>query len=208
MKKTVIILIVLSTAQLGICQVDGFKYPKIDTGDCYVFARGTKSKQSFISRQFNSMNDSITHIGIGIRIDSVFRIYNVNPVKNANALTADTYESFASPDDLMYLGVWKLDLNDVQKNRVRNKISSMPGYINFDYDFEIDSRIDKMYCSEFCWTVTNEIGDEFLFALKKKPLKELGLDKILMREILAYVPVDYFLAFKNIEFCGSWYKGK
>jgi hypothetical protein len=208
MKKLLVSIIVFCASEMVAGQINAFKSIKIDTGECFIFARGTKSKQSFISKQFNLFHDSITHIGIGVKIDSVFKIYNVNPVKNANALTIDSFKSFANQSDLIYLGVWRLNLTEMQKSTLKNKIKAMPEYINFDYNFEIDTVLSRMYCSEFCWCITNALGDDFYFAATSKSLIELGLDKALKRATLSYVPVDYFLTFKNVEFLGSWCAGK
>ena len=174
--------------------------------ECYIIARGTKSKQGFISKQFNIINDSITHIGIGIKYKNEFKIFNVNAVKNVNALTIESFESFTNQADLTYLGIWKLVVNDNQRSFLKKHLPQIAEkYIEFDYDFLIGNSENNLYCSEFIWLITNELGADFKFDLKKIYTANLGLNDILKREVLEYIPPDYFLAFSKIKFITSWH---
>lgn len=173
--------------------------------ECYIIARGTKSKQGFIAKQFNIINDSITHIGIGIKYKNEFNIFNVNAIRNKNALTIESFESFINQEDLTYFGIWKIEIDNNQFNSLKNYLEQIADkYINFDYDFLIGNNENKLYCSEFIWLVTNELGIDFKFDLKKINTVSLGLNSILKREELEYIPPDYFLAFSKIKFITSW----
>lgn len=182
---------------------------KFVENDCYIIARGTTSKQEFISKKFNSINDSITHIGIGLFYNKAFKIFNVNAVRNSNALTIESFDSFINQEDLIYYGIWKLDLDTIQLSLLSNYLTDIAKKnINFDFDFIINQNDNNLYCSEFCWLATNVLGSGYSFQLKKIQTAELGLDKILKRDILEYVPLDYFLSFPALTYITSWWKKK
>lgn len=174
--------------------------------ECYIIARGTKSKQSFISKQFNIINDSITHIGIGIKLKDSFKIFNVNAIRNTNAISIEDYKSFINQPDLKYLGIWEVDINEKKKNILKKFLFEVAQkHIDFDFDFLIGNGNKNLYCSEFCWLATNELGPDFIYRAKKIATINSGLDKILKREILEYIPPDYFLTFSKIKFLASWW---
>ena len=177
----------------------------IDLQECYIVARGTRSKQAFISKKFNIVNDSITHIGIGVTTDSGFRIYNVNPVRKGNALFIEDMRSYFDEPDLVYAGIWKLVLDDPAKTRIRDALNKWQGrFVDFDSDFLADNRDSVLYCSEFCWQITSILGEKFSFDLLEIETRSVDLEGILKREKLFYVPVDYFLLFSEVVYCGSW----
>ena len=176
-----------------------------DENECYIIARGTKSKREFIGRKFNIQNDSITHIGIGITINKVFKIFNVNAVRNINALSIDDFATYKNQPDLTYLGIWMLELNDKEKNDLKNNLAEFERkYIHFDFDFLIDNEEKKLYCSEFCWLITNNLGSEYKYEPRNINIINLGLNSILKRDVLTYIPTDYFLVLPNLEFITSW----
>lgn len=178
---------------------------KLDPDECYLVARGTRSKQSFISERFNIINDSITHIGIGITVDSGFRIFNINPVRSGNALLIEDMESYLDEPDLVYAGIWKLELTKREKTFLKDSLSRwVTQVVDFDNEFMIDDDLQKLYCSEFCWRITNMLGPGFWSSPGEVNTFSLGLDGLLKRDLLVYIPTDYFLKFKRVKYIGSW----
>jgi len=180
---------------------------KFQNNSYYIIARGTKSKQHYIGTRFNTINDSITHIGIGLSISSVLKIYNVNPVKGANAFEVESFESFINESDLCYYGIWKLELETNESDILKSVIEKLDtAGIRFDFDFKISSDFQKLYCSEFVWMLLKSVNEIYNFKPISKDTKLLGLSGILKRDVLVYIPVDFFLAFNNLTFIESWAK--
>lgn len=196
----VVLFVQVSFAQADL--VTGFRP---DPEECYIIARGTRSKQAFISERFNIINDSITHIGIGITTDSGFRIFNVNPVRAGNALFVEDLDTYFGQPDLVYAGIWQLMPGNGDKMLFMDSLrKGIDAKVSFDNGFMIDSNINTLYCSEYCWRMTNLLGPDFWFDPREIDTVPLGLDGILGRESLLYIPVDYFLSLEGLRYCGSW----
>lgn len=146
----------------------------------------------------------ITHTGIGISVDSTFLIFDINPVPSGNAISIGDFSSFINDPGLTYYGIWKLRLSGKQKKTLRKQLKSIiKKPVAFDFSFDLNNGRDSLYCSEFCWRLTNSLGEGFRYQPASVETKELGLQQLLQRDTLEYIPVDYFLTFKKIQLCAS-----
>ena len=138
--------------------------------------------------------------------DSII-IYNVKLVKNLNALKIESLNSFLDQSDLCYYRIWKINLTDREFKDLKSILQKLSAsFIQFDYDFYLSSDLEKLYCSEFVWMIFNKLSGSCEFKPVKIDTRNIGLDKILKREVLEYIPVDFFLSYKNLVFISSWSK--
>src|SRR5688572_14720317 len=101
MKKSFIALLIAWSNLFG--QASPFPDVRFMEGKVYLVARGTKSKQSLISKNFNSVDSNITHVGLGYHepIAGGLTIYSISTEKKkSNALLVENIHDFMSPKDI------------------------------------------------------------------------------------------------------------
>jgi hypothetical protein len=167
----------------------------------YIVGRSTKRKKDIIAKEFNIINKTLTHIGVGIFENNMLRIYsisNYNLVKDVSALVIESIDEFINVDDISYYSIWekkcsKTDIANLKINVQRYQTKN----IIFDYDFKMDN--GKLYCSEFVYLLLKEtnISNLEFFPTKKKLNRFYS--KALKRNILEYIPTDFFLESKEFK---------
>lgn len=185
-------------------QQPGFDKVKFQAEKLYMIARGTKSKQGIISKNFNSADTNITHIGLAYYElpTRKLKIYNISTEKKLkNALVVESIEEFVSPKDIFYLGIWECSLKKSQFLKVKKVLS---GYerrlITFDYDFDLQNADSSLYCSEFCWNILNSVSTgQFSYKPKTKLVTNSFFKNVIGRDTLTYVPVDFFMSFSGFR---------
>lgn len=170
----------------------------------FIFTRCTGLKVEYIAKDFNLIDTLSTHVGIGLKVNNEYKIYNVsNDVKIQNSsLICENLESFINLEDIKYYSIWELNVNDIEMKMISeifdeyNKLK-----IDFDFDFNIQND-NKFYCSEFVYDVLQKINSKkFYYIPLKKDLNQF-YQRILNRSNLEYIPVDFFREidlFKKID---------
>jgi hypothetical protein len=170
----------------------------------FIFTRCTGLKVEYIAKDFNIIDTLSTHVGIGLKVNNEYKIYNVsNDVKIQNSsLICENLESFINLEDIKYYSIWELNVNNIEMKMISeifdeyNKLK-----IDFDFDFNIQND-NKFYCSEFVYDVLQKINSKkFYYIPLKKDLNQF-YQRILNRSNLEYIPVDFFREmdlFKKID---------
>lgn len=167
-----------------------------DENSIYIIGRSTKSKQDIIAKDFNLKDTLTTHVGIGIVENQKLIIYNItNDIADSerSAFVKENINEFLKVKDLLSFSIWscKSDTDEIKKakdilSQYKEKI------IEFDYDFLINN--EKLYCSEFvCEVLKKTNAAKFQFDAVQKKLNPF-YSQALKREILTYIPVDFFLS--------------
>ena len=174
---------------------------KFDKDLVYIVCRGTKSKQSLISENFNLFDKNITHVAIGIFRENKFSIYNVsNDIGNKkNSFVIENIESFINRKDIQYWCLWGFKPpKQVRKMIFKNCEAYRNRFINFDNSFQLNNR-DSLYCSEFVALIFNESGVKPLIKPTLKIFKDYFLQQMSGKKQILYFPVDFFLMYKNVK---------
>jgi hypothetical protein len=181
------------------CQI----YLEKDQKALYFVGRSTSFKAGIIAKEFNSIDTTLTHIGIGMFINDTLKIYNVSDSEQdrfGSNLLCQSIKEFSNITDIINIKIFKLK---VSKKIRRNILSAISKYqsrkITFDYDFKFENG-DSLYCSEFVFQLLKEVGlnDINKTYFQKKVLSPF-LSYALKRETLFYIPVDFFLSLKDVK---------
>ena len=153
------------------------------------------------------MKDSLmTHIGIAyVEKDSlvVFNVSNDKKNKKGSSLLREGLNSFVNQDGINYYSVWEYKTNVSEMDKLKKVIKEYSERkIDFDYAFRINKG-NELYCSEFVSEVLLRTNPKkFQYLPKTKKLNSF-YSRALHREILEYIPVDFFTEFnvftKNYE---------
>lgn len=201
--KRCLVSLLLTTSQL-IAQPSPFEDVKLEQGKLYMVARGTRSKQGFISKNFNSVDSNITHIGLAFYEPLIggLKIYNVTTEKKKrNALWVETIQEFSAPKDIFYLGLWSAPLSQKQVVKIRQMLAAWEKRtVTFDYDFDLKNADSTLYCSEFCWKVLAAIDERaFAFRPVTRALPNAFYRNMFGSDTLNYIPVDFFISFPRLR---------
>lgn len=159
--------------------------PAFDEDHLYIFARATKSKSAIIS-QFNIKNAAFNHIGIGLHQNNTINIYEFSDEYGFIKQDIVSFITFETTSIYIY----SISISAIQRDDIIDLVESYEGK-GFDHDFELGN--DKYYCSEFCYSLLNEI-----FPGRYQPSEMSVIDPFLkaylQRDVFRYIPVDFFLA--------------
>ncbi len=185
-------------------QQPGFDKVTFDAEKLYMIARGTKSKQGIISKNFNSADTNITHIGLAYYELPArkLKIYNISTEKKLkNALVVESIEDFVSPKDLFYVGIWECSLKKSQFLKAKKVLAGYERrFITFDYDFDLHNADSSLYCSEFCWNILSAVSQShFSYKPQTKLVTNSFFKNVIGRDTLTYVPVDFFMSFSRFK---------
>lgn len=168
--------------------------PKLNDTSIYIFARGTKQKAAIIAEEFNLEDRKITHVGIGFKDNRQVYIYHVTDNgSNISALQIDSIASFVISNDVYFFSVWEMPSRENEIAELKKICKSFRNKrIYFDAAFNMGDN-DTLYCSEFCATVLNRLGNKLLsFATHQKQISSEFARAVLGRTMLSYFPVDFF----------------
>ena len=167
----------------------------------YVFTRSTELKVAYIAKDFNIKDTLSTHVGIGIKKNGKYEIYNVSndQTYNKSALICENLDSFIKVNGVKYFSVWKIDIS---KTEFKRFCKILKKYLNqtivFDYDFSINDD-NKLYCSEFVYDVLKQTNNvKFSFNPIIKELSQF-YKLVLNRDYLEFIPVDFFTQMNLFE---------
>ena len=185
MIRNITLLIVALYLHINIAQ------PQI-ANNWYLITRGTKTKVNIICKNFNLYDSTITHLGLAKEAtNGEMIIYNINPVKDCNAFTIDSLQSFLSPPDIFCYSLWQLKLSPKSKRGLDKFIQGYIGkYVTFDFDFNLENGSENLYCSEFVWLALSAIG--YNINVTHKDLSNDNLKSFLKRDDIYYIPADFF----------------
>ncbi len=168
---------------------------KYDEASVYLITLGTLSKMALIAGNFNYIDSSSTHIGIGICNMGEIWIYHVTDLNSGSgsALMKETLEQFIDREDVYYFSIWVSKPSSTIKRKIISQcINYSKRKIYFDAGFEIRSD-DTLYCSEFCAKILIASGGElFKYQPRICEINNSLFENILGRKYLEYFPVDFF----------------
>lgn len=177
--------------------------PLFKNENLYIFARGTRSKSSFISKGFNLIDSNITHIGIGLyeRPSQKYPIvYNVSNVNKKSVLLRQSITEFFNEPDIFYGSIWVLKTDKATIRKISENILTYQNkVIRFDYDFSLSNADTLIYCSEFVWKVINKMDKNLFYKPLIRRLDQELLIRFLKKTMLEYIPVDFFLEIKGVK---------
>lgn len=173
----------------------------------YIFTRSTQLKVSYIATDFNLTDSLSTHVGIGLKINNEYQIYNVTnePTYTDSALVCDDLNSFLNVEGIQYYSLWAFKASPKEMEIL---ISVLREYtltpVTFDYNFLLEKN-NALYCSEFVRNVLEKIDSKkFSFEPIKKQLNTF-YQVALSRVDLNYIPVDFFIEFKDFKLVENKY---
>jgi len=163
----------------------------------FIFTRATESKINFIAKDFNLSDSLSTHIGIGLRKNDEFIIYNVDNDKKLNnsSLITENLNSFINNAGVLHYSIWEYKTNLNEYILFLDELKKFKEIkINFDYEFDLKED-NNLYCSEFVYFVLKKINyTKFNFLPIEKQLINFYAGFFKKSEI-SYIPVDFFLSF-------------
>lgn len=171
---------------------------KLNEDNVYLICRGTRNKQNFIAKQFNTINTEITHIGVGIYENKVLKIFNISIDKTLNnsSLIVETFSDFINIHDIFNIEIWATNVTIEETLKIKLILHRYTEKkIGFDFNFNLNDN-ENLYCSEFAAKILNELKTfQYNFA-KKEPNKILK--GIIKNDEFEYFPVDFFLQNPNV----------
>ena len=160
--------------------------------------RSSQSKKNIIAEDFNLKDSLITHVGIGyIEKDSLvlFNVSNDKKDKNYSSLLRESLRSFVHQDGISYYSVWEYKTNVSEIETIKTVINEyLKRRIDFDYAFRINNDND-LYCSEFVYEVLSKTDTKKFHCLPEIKKLNAFYSRALHRDILEYIPVDFFTKF-------------
>lgn len=160
----------------------------------YIFTRSTAMKADYIAKDFNLIDTLSTHIGVGIKKDNEYIIYNVSNEKiiENTALICENLDTFLDVEGLLYYSIWEYKGTSLESENFRKILKNyLKTKIVFDYDFVLQ-KDNELYCSEFVQQILQQINEKkFYFRPIKKELNQF-YKTALKRGIIEYIPVDFF----------------
>lgn len=163
----------------------------------FIFTRATESKINFIAKDFNISDSLSTHVGIGVKVNDDFIIYNVDNEKTINnsSLIIENLNSFVNNKGVLHYSVWEYKTNLNEYNLLLYELGKFKEIkINFDYDFELKDD-HNFYCSEFVCYILNKINNvKFNYTPFEKKLIDFYAVH-LKTSLFFYIPVDFFQSF-------------
>lgn len=171
-----------------------------DINAIYLVCRSSQSKKSVIAEDFNLNDSLITHIGLGyVEKDSlvVFNVSNDKKSIDNSSLLRESLNSFIYQEGISYYSVWEYKTNALEINKLKKIIAEyLKRRIDFDYSFKIGKdKHSELYCSEFVYEVLSKTNRKKFYCLPETRKLNLFYSRALHREILEYIPVDFFTKF-------------
>lgn len=160
----------------------------------YLFTRSTHLKSSYIAEDFNIKDTLSTHVGIGIKSKESLSIFHVidNKKNNNSSLVKESKDQFINEYGITYYSIWRAKVSKQEHDLIVNTLNNyLRKKITFDKNF-ILSEDNNLYCSEFVYNIFKSLNS---IKFDYKPInKELSpfYCKILKRDSLEYIPVDFF----------------
>ncbi len=211
MKKIILTLMFLII--MNACKEENFinvDSLNLDKKKSYLIFRGTDSKEGFIAKGFNVINNDISHVGIAICLFNKWSVYHVfSSVNETSDLNEDSFEIFFSIEDgeVKYAAIYEFLNLSLDENKILvEKIKEMrTDDIKFDKSFSLDNKNNQLYCSEFVVEVLSHVNN-LKFNFKPHKVKLSAIEAIyLNKDSLQYYPVDFFTKDHNFalieEFC-------
>jgi len=168
----------------------------LDSNNVYLFFRGTKTKQGYISKEYNLSHKGLSHVGIGVNYGDGFLIYHIVNSDKINNLEMSSINSFYNHrKKIIYKGIW--EIQNIEANELKQILNEYENKVfNFDITFTgVDD--NKLYCSELVVQILKDLDSvKFYFTKHKKALKEIH-STFLKKDTLEYFPADIFLTNKN-----------
>jgi len=188
------LLIVYFIISCNTNSVKGFSNENI-----YIILRGTESKRTLISKNFNIYDSLYTHIGIGFknRNQRSLVIYHILPSSEKEGVLIESLSEFEDVEDLNCIGIYSINLSSSNYKKVENYVKMISdSNIIYDKNFDLDDQ-SAMYCSEFVIKALNQSDGFNIRPVKKEmPIIYKGISG---KDSLIYYPVDILLNNKEIK---------
>lgn len=173
----------------------------------YIFGRGSDAKSAILSAHFNISGSLISHVGIGVVVDTGIAVAHVvNDAGNMeSALWIQSVNDFMLVPGIRYAAVWRRLIHRSELQKINEQVKALSlQFVSFDYDFQIGGQ-NRLYCSEFCALLLCDVfrGDEMCEPVRKT-LHDALFEAYLNREIFIYYPVDFFIPGGRFHLLWEW----
>ncbi len=192
MRKFIFFLSLSLTSLHSLAQQQKLSLPPFKSQHIYFVCRAQSEKISQTIIDYNIYNSPFSHVAIGLAKNDELTLYHIED-RQGNAFTKSTPEQFILPHSPI-LTIYKLPISANEEERISAFLTGF-SHASFDYEFSLSN--DLLYCSEFCWLVSEKLND-YHFQPTIKIISDPFLQSFLGRSELSYIPIDYFLKFKGI----------
>jgi len=173
----------------------------------YLFGRGSDAKSGLLSAHFNLTGSRLSHIGIGILVDTGIAVAHVvnDAGSRKSALRVEPVSVFLSEPGTRHASIWRRAIHLSASHKINHGILELlQETITFDYDFHIGGR-NRLYCSEFCAMLLCDVfqGESMCDPVLKK-LGDPLFEAYLNRKEFVYYPVDFFIPGGRFALVWEW----
>lgn len=173
----------------------------------YMFGRGSDAKSALLSAHFNITGSPISHVGIGVVVDTGIAVAHVvNDAGNReSALWIQSVNEFMLVPGIRYAAVWRKLIHRSEFQKINEQVKALyMQCVTFDYDFQIGGQY-RLYCSEFCALLLRDLfrGDKICEPVQKILNNDL-LEAYLNRKVFTYYPVDFFIPGGRFHMLWEW----